>query len=259
MRSSEQGATYAYPHSESQLEEWEGTLLAEGPTTIVKLAFLSLNSLAATPLWRAVKDNDFNQAREALWSRAHAQERFLSSRRHATNNGHRFVRMHAVTSPAAHISPLPHRPPRIDGPYWRALSMAFTHLNGPLAAEETYAIPEAVDRHAGLSYQANEVLVLLSEHGEPRGASTVAYNFARTQINNRTFYEPHHAVTIKAGKVASALLGHPDLQSMRLPVAEPPQAVQEAVGIRALSSLPYKQITSFAGILPPALRQEQNA
>ncbi len=254
MTNAERGTQFMYPHSEPELETWEQLLLSEGPTTIVKLAFKPLNDLFATPLGQAAANNNFDEARSSTWAVAEQMHGFLSSRRHATTNGHRFVRIHATSAGVDLEQVARQDPPHPQSVYWRAVSMLFTHLNGPLTGEETYAIPRALDREVGLSRQSDEVIVLLDEKGDPRGASTVQYNLSRTRVAKRQFFHRGNDIVARAGEIANALLSRDDLATMRLPVAQPPASVQDNVGIRALP-LPYIQPTGFDELLPAAFRE----
>lgn len=241
---------YPYPASEEALEGWVADQ-ASSAAVIAKLAFKRLRGLQAKPLWESVVQNDFPAAQQQVWQVAEQQRRFLEQTRFVTNGGCRFTRFYALGKSQDSLL----RPPQADGSYWQALSMLFTHLNGPLAGEETFAVPPEMDAEVGLSSLPEEMHVALSRDNQCLGAAAIRYNRARTQAETRTLYEGSHEIAVKAANIARTLLARDDLTRYQLPYVLPPTEVEQAVGLSALESPYYiNSPQSFSDLLPEALK-----
>lgn len=239
---------FLYPASEPAFVAWEADQVAAGATQLVKLAFKTLDGFGDGVLRQAVLDDDFAGAQQRIWSLADAHRPYLETTRHITNSGCRILRFHALgQSQGVDVEP-PHR----ASAYWRYVSMYFTHLNGPLAGEEVFAIPATVDAATGLSRQDQEVHVAFDDDRRCLGAATVRYNAAKSAVAARTLYEAPHAVARSASRVAKTLLGGA-YEVYRLPYVRPSSALQQRIGLSALEVPHYVDPQGFDDLLPNLL------
>lgn len=251
--------TSKYPESEPRFESWQQEILNNGDNmglTIVKLAFRSLGTFTDERLRQAAQAGDFQTTYQSLIEAGetrHSLSHNLSQKRFATNEGHRYVQLHATGTATSHEH-TNLQPPHPKSAYWRTLSMLFAYLHGPLGGEAVYAIPPALDEAVGLSRQEHETTVVLSNNGKLLGASAAAYNPAGTNIAYRNFYKRDHTIACKASDIAKAILEHQDLETMRVPQAWLPDAIQQEIGLFALNQQNYTQPQNFDDLLPPALR-----
>lgn len=242
---------YLYPVSEPTFEEWEGDQTAGGANMIVKLAYKSLAGFCARPLWGLVAQNDFLGAQQQVWESAGDSQQFLAGVRSITNQGCRFIRFHAVGARQT----TRREPPLATDDYWRAVSLYFTHLNGPLAGEETFVVPPDVDTAVGLSRQYHEAHVALTSEGHCLGVSTVQYNRARSRVYSRTFYEASHEVARSYSDTTRRLLDWSDQEQYRLPYVRPPAEIEQRLGLHMLEAANYVvEPQTFNDILPPGIR-----
>ncbi|HSW74317.1 MAG TPA: hypothetical protein VLG16_00445 [Candidatus Saccharimonadales bacterium] len=251
--------TCDYPESEARLESWEQEILNNSDNknlTVVKLAFRSLGTFTDTRLRQAAHTGDFQTAYQSLIEAGetrHSLSHSLSQKRFATNEGHRYIQLHATSTATSQERTSLH-PPHPKSAYWRTLSMLFAYLHGPLGGEAVYAIPPALDEAVGLSQQEYETTVILSDSGKLLGASAVTYNPEGTNVVYRNFYKRDHDVAGQASDIAKAILAHQDLETMRVPQAWLPDAIQQEIGLYALNQENYTQPQNFDDLLPPALR-----
>lgn len=244
---------YLYPQSEAAFHTWEQEQLSGGPVSMVKLAFESLNCYVVHPTRQFVSRADYHGATAAFYSDAAQDESFLHQTRDAVDAGHRFIRFHALGRGRIEH---PHDPPHHESSYWRTLALYFTHINGPLAGEEIYAIPHEVNTDVRLSRLPHEMHVVLDTNGQPQGAAGVMYNYAKTRVEQRAFYDAEHEKTRHAATVAWLLFAKvQSSDEYRLPLVRPPKTIEQQIGLQAIDSPLYVQAQDFTDILPPVLRQ----
>ncbi|HET7302686.1 MAG TPA: hypothetical protein VFI74_05145 [Candidatus Saccharimonadales bacterium] len=253
IRSGEKRA-FDYPVSEEVFAEWQQTTLDSNPgSMVVKLAFENLAFGDDNPVQHAAQEDDFATAQKLFFEQEAITNTYASQIRPYTDAGHRFVRFHAVR-----LGELGQRhSPSVYGGYWRRLSLHFAHLNGPLGGETTYAVPPDIATDAKLYSMPHEqeAHVILTGDKRVAGVATVTYNQDRTAIAERTFLNPERVTAICTGLVAKKLLSVAALQKYRVPQFEPPQAVQEKLGITPVETAGFAPAPQgFNDLLPAAFR-----